>query len=191
MNATKRDDGAGRTNAERSVIHVDQYRRAYRRLHLLLRAVFSRRGHALHAPPPRRSFVQRPEGWHGDVVVVLRPCPAGGCESSVDREGRILRSRARRVLPVPAYSMHFSFIFIPWYIRGNTTREALLDLFAREWENLRAYTFFILCHLSFDIKIVFLFHLFFCNMCLLDIEETNLLINFFHRSTNFSVTSKL
>lgn len=74
--------------------------------------------------------------------VVLRPRPAGGCESPVDREGRILRSR--RALPVPACSMHFSLIFIPWYIRRDTTRETLLDLFARVWQDLRAYTLFIL-----------------------------------------------
>lgn len=93
MNATKRDDGTGRINAERSVVHVDQYRRACRRLHLLLQAVLSRRGHALHAPPPRRrSFVARPEGWHGDVVVARRRCPS----SSPRGRMRIARRSGRK-----------------------------------------------------------------------------------------------
>lgn len=71
--------------------------------------------------------------------VVLGPRPAGGCESPVDREGRILRSRARRALSVPACSMHFSLIFIPWYTRRDTTREALLDLFARVKRSMCVY----------------------------------------------------
>lgn len=68
----------------------------------------------------------------------LRPRPAGRCDSPADRERRILSSRARRALLASACPMHFSFIFVPWHIRGHT-REVHYDLFARVRESLVRY----------------------------------------------------
>lgn len=45
---------------------------------------------------------------------------AGRCDSPVDRERRILSSRARRALPTSTCPFYFSFIFVPWHIRGHT-----------------------------------------------------------------------
>lgn len=199
---TRRDDGDGRTNAERSVVHVDQYWRAwvagastfcyeqYSRAADTRRTLLHRVGPSCRGPRVDTGTPSLP------ADVVLRPRPAGGCESSVDRGGRILRSRARRALLVPACSMHFSFIFIPWHIRGNTphTREALFDLFARVSEKLRAYTFFIIC--------CFLCYMEYCtfilSFCLYNIcvgsalkKEADFLVNFSCRSSNFNAAFKL
>lgn len=96
---------------------------------------------------------------HADVVL-RRPRLAGGCDSPVDRERRILRSRARRALPVPACSMHFSFIFIPWIQSGETQRERHSWICSLACEKICVRIHFLSPAASFDINIVLLFHLF-------------------------------
>ncbi|XP_011268907.2 electroneutral sodium bicarbonate exchanger 1 isoform X13 [Camponotus floridanus] len=58
--------------------------------------------------------------------VVLRPRPAGGCESPVDREERILRSRARRALLVSRLlNALFSHLHSVIHPERHNTRDAL------------------------------------------------------------------
>lgn len=93
--------------------------------------------------------------------ILLRPHLTGGCESPADRERRILRSRARRALPAPACPMHFSFIFVPWYIRVIHTRGTLRFVRSRVKESRVSYLWSRFSFLSSDTVILYLLYFYF------------------------------
>lgn len=134
----KRDGGAGRTR--RSVVHVDQYRRACWRLHLLREAVLSRRGHALHALSIRRSFVQRPEGWHGDAVIARRRSPSSSPRGRMRvtcQPGKKDRQISCATCLTRSRSPDALFFHLRSVIQPGDTREVLFDLLASVRKNAR------------------------------------------------------
>jgi len=85
--------------------------------------------------------------------VLLHPHLEEGCESPTDRERRIVKSRARRALPVPACLMHFSFIFVPWHIRIYTRGTLPFTRFRVE----KSRVYYLWSRVSLFLYIIFLY----------------------------------